>query len=109
MNCHSHYMRDINSKMHRYEGQYSYSIYSTGDTIAGQYCCGHPCSKVKNDNLSVVKNLLNHATIFSNTKDIQLALITNHTDQVLKPTVILPPAGKKYFKDEYFIEKNINF
>lgn len=110
MNCLSSYMRDINSKSYRYEGQYSFSIYSKSDHLVGQLCCGFPCSKIKNDNMSVVELFLNHTGVLEKTKEVLLSLITNQTNKTpLKSTIILPPFGQKYFKDEYFIENNINF
>ena len=55
MNCVSEYLKDINSKDNRYEGEYSYALYSKNDYLAGQNCCGHHCSEIKNANANIAR------------------------------------------------------
>lgn len=78
MNCLSEYLQDINSKDYRYEGEYSYALYSKHDFLAGQNCCGHHCSEIKNANANIIRQYYDHLTIFTNTKEIQYNLVTSH-------------------------------
>lgn len=80
MNCESDYLQDVNSKDVRYEAEHVYSLYSKHDFLAGQNCCGHHCSEVKNANQQIVRQWLDHGTVFSQTKETQYSLVTNHTD-----------------------------
>nr|CAD2171120.1 unnamed protein product [Meloidogyne enterolobii] len=64
MVCDSEYMMDINQAMARYEGENSFAIYSRDDYIVGQVCCGHPCSELKNANLTIAMRYHDHVTVF---------------------------------------------
>ncbi|KAI1707543.1 lipase (class 2) domain-containing protein [Ditylenchus destructor] len=77
MICTSEYIRDVNSKMERYEGASSYAIYSKDDFLVGQKCCDHPCSELKNANLTVVRQQYDHISVFTMTKEIQYALVSH--------------------------------
>ncbi|KAL7079231.1 hypothetical protein ACQ4LE_001846 [Meloidogyne hapla] len=79
MVCTSEYMMDINQAMARYEGENSFAIYSRDDYIVGQVCCGHPCSELKNANLTIAMRYHDHVTVFTRTMPLQYSLVTNHS------------------------------
>uniref|UniRef100_A0A915P2S7 Lipase n=3 Tax=Meloidogyne TaxID=189290 RepID=A0A915P2S7_9BILA len=79
MVCDSEYMMDINQAMARYEGENSFAIYSRDDYIVGQVCCGHPCSELKNANLTIAMRYHDHVTVFTRTMPLQYSLVTNHS------------------------------
>jgi len=85
MHCESEYLRDVNSKAASYEGNVTYAIFSREDFLVGQECCGHQCSQLKNANLTVIRRHFDHFTIFTQTKDVQLSLIRNHTADAVPP------------------------
>uniref|UniRef100_A0A915ER57 Lipase n=1 Tax=Ditylenchus dipsaci TaxID=166011 RepID=A0A915ER57_9BILA len=78
MACNSEFLRDVNSKTSSYEGNATYAIYSKDDFLVGQNCCDHPCSELKNANLTVIRQKFDHITVFTQTKEIQYALV-NHS------------------------------
>ncbi|KAI1730958.1 lipase (class 2) domain-containing protein [Ditylenchus destructor] len=84
MICTSEYIRDVNSKSERYEGTTSYAIYSKDDLLVGQKCCDHPCSELKNANLTVIRQQYDHISVFTMTKEIQYALIRDKSVDIRK-------------------------
>lgn len=77
MSCNSEYLRDVNSKSTSYEGNATYAIYSKDDFLVGQNCCDHQCSELKNANLTVIRQQYDHITVFTQTKEIQYALVSH--------------------------------
>ncbi|KAI1709137.1 lipase (class 2) domain-containing protein [Ditylenchus destructor] len=84
MICSSKYIQDVNSQSKRYEGATSYAIYSKDDTLVGQKCCDHPCSELKNANLTVIRQRFDHITAFTMTKDIQFGLVSHNSVDIRK-------------------------
>uniref|UniRef100_A0A914PHZ2 Triacylglycerol lipase n=1 Tax=Panagrolaimus davidi TaxID=227884 RepID=A0A914PHZ2_9BILA len=77
-NCKSGFIHDINAPNYRYEGDYSYYIYSNDDLIIGKNCCGHFCPELKNATDKSEHNDQNHLTIVSKTIEIQYTMLTEH-------------------------------
>lgn len=77
MNCVSEFLEDVNSKDTRYEGEFSYALFSKHDFMVGQNCCGHYCSEIKNANANIARMYYDHFTIFTNTIETQYNLIVN--------------------------------
>uniref|UniRef100_A0A914QZ70 Uncharacterized protein n=1 Tax=Panagrolaimus davidi TaxID=227884 RepID=A0A914QZ70_9BILA len=75
VNCNSQYMRDINFPDNRYEGTFSYFIYSDTDEIIGQQCCGHLCPELKNAIGFSRQTNMPHANVILMTEDIQLKMV----------------------------------
>lgn len=84
MICTSDYLKDVNSKAERYEGNATYAIYSKDDLLVGQKCCDHPCSELKNANLTIVRQVYDHITVFTMTKEIQYALVSHKSVDIRK-------------------------
>uniref|UniRef100_A0A914XY59 Uncharacterized protein n=1 Tax=Panagrolaimus superbus TaxID=310955 RepID=A0A914XY59_9BILA len=83
--CSSEFMRDINNQSDRYEGTYSYYIYSDNDYIIGRDCCSNICSELRNAN-SASRQIMPHGELFDATKDIQLEMIQYHSNTTLSNT-----------------------
>uniref|UniRef100_A0A914QS50 Uncharacterized protein n=1 Tax=Panagrolaimus davidi TaxID=227884 RepID=A0A914QS50_9BILA len=80
--CSSEFMRDINNRTTRYEGTYSYYIYSDNDFVIGRECCNNTCSELRNAN-SASRQIMPHGNLFDATKDIQLEMIQYHSNTTL--------------------------
>ncbi|CAD5228495.1 unnamed protein product [Bursaphelenchus xylophilus] len=78
MKCTSLYLRDVNKPTERYEGRFSYGIYSKDDPVIGKECCGHDCAALKNANQNFLKNGLEHGGIILQTKELQYNLFKKH-------------------------------
>jgi len=76
--CKSELVLDINKPSERYEGEYSYYIYSHNDHIIGDDCCGHFCPELKNATDYSEHFLYNHFNIVPRTVEIQYEMLTNH-------------------------------
>ena len=72
-----HFQRDINRPRNRYEGQFSFYIYSDFDFVVGQQCCGKFCAALKNANGASGHDKLDHGSVLTTTKNIQFAMV-NH-------------------------------
>lgn len=77
MDCASKFLQDVNSKDTRYEGNFSYALFSKHDFLAGQKCCEHHCSEIKNATTNIARLNYSHYTIFANTKETQYNIIVN--------------------------------
>uniref|UniRef100_A0AC35F6D4 Triacylglycerol lipase n=1 Tax=Panagrolaimus sp. PS1159 TaxID=55785 RepID=A0AC35F6D4_9BILA len=75
VNCNSAYMRDVNFPPHRYEGTYSYFIYSESDEIIRKNCCGHLCPELKNALAFKCEKYMLHPSIIVLTEDVQLKMV----------------------------------
>ncbi|KAE9555550.1 hypothetical protein FO519_001221 [Halicephalobus sp. NKZ332] len=70
---------DVNSKKSMYEGFNVFGIYSKDDRLVGQNCCGHQCSELTFANGTSEHTILNHGTVLTMTKEIQLKMINDHS------------------------------
>uniref|UniRef100_A0AC34FHZ5 Uncharacterized protein n=1 Tax=Panagrolaimus sp. ES5 TaxID=591445 RepID=A0AC34FHZ5_9BILA len=92
MYCGSDYMRDLNRQKDRYEGKYSYYIFSESDYVIGKdccgnfYCCGNFCPELKNAYGVSAHQTLDHGTALTMTKDIQLAMIKHENFDHIVPS-----------------------
>uniref|UniRef100_A0A914QDE2 Lipase n=1 Tax=Panagrolaimus davidi TaxID=227884 RepID=A0A914QDE2_9BILA len=80
MYCNSAFLTELNTPATRFEGRFSYYIYSDNDQVIEQNCCNTTvtlCSQLKNCNsYSRQPNML-HDSILSMTQDIQLAMLSS--------------------------------
>ncbi|CAD5228493.1 unnamed protein product [Bursaphelenchus xylophilus] len=79
MNCTSLYEKDVNAPNQRYEGKFSFGIYSLDDPVIGRHCCGHDCGSLKNANQNFQHNGLGHGGIVLQTKELQYVLFRQHS------------------------------
>ncbi|KAI6170095.1 Lipase EstA/Esterase EstB family-containing protein [Aphelenchoides besseyi] len=77
MACGSRYLNDINARQ-RYEGQFIYTIASTGDEKVGYQACGREASAIVGQNGKYVKNGLNHDQLMFSTVEMQYNLVTHN-------------------------------
>ncbi|KAI6223875.1 Lipase EstA/Esterase EstB family-containing protein [Aphelenchoides besseyi] len=77
MACGSRYLNDINAQQ-RYEGQFIYTIASTGDEKVGYQACGREASAIVGQNGKFVKNGLNHDQLMFSTVGMQYNLVTHN-------------------------------
>ncbi|KAL3108406.1 hypothetical protein niasHT_015328 [Heterodera trifolii] len=75
MSCGSRFLKDINSKK-RYEGEFIYTIYSTGDEKVGYRTCGRIASAIDGENAAFQKEGLNHDGVIFGTANLQYNLVT---------------------------------
>uniref|UniRef100_A0AC35GJN7 Triacylglycerol lipase n=1 Tax=Panagrolaimus sp. PS1159 TaxID=55785 RepID=A0AC35GJN7_9BILA len=85
MYCDSDYMKDVNKPNERYEGKYSYYIYSESDYVIGKSCCGNFCPELKNAYGVSAHQQLDHGTALTMTKDIQYAMIKHENFDHIVP------------------------
>ena len=83
------FQTDINNGATRYEGRYSYYIYSDNDAENGQTCCSHLCSELRNANAFSRQSNMLHDSIMALTNDLQYSMLRSngqYSNNTLYPT-----------------------
>ncbi|CAK5080684.1 unnamed protein product [Meloidogyne enterolobii] len=75
MACGSKFLNDINSRQ-RYEGNFIFTIFSTGDEKVGYQACGRVASSIAGENQNFKHDGLNHDQVIFNTAAMQYNLVT---------------------------------
>ncbi|VDK60952.1 unnamed protein product [Gongylonema pulchrum] len=75
MYCGSLLLKELNSQPNRFEGNYTYAILSFADDVLGVYCCNHKCAELRHAIFSIGFPDMDHLTISSATKFLQLACL----------------------------------
>ncbi|VDN02255.1 unnamed protein product [Thelazia callipaeda] len=78
MRCNSLLLEELNSQPNRYEGNNSYALFSFGDRVLGLKCCKNLCGQLRNAVFTIGFPNMDHFTLSSATKDIQLYLLEKH-------------------------------
>ncbi|KHN70801.1 hypothetical protein Tcan_18920 [Toxocara canis] len=81
MRCDSQLVLELNNASYRYEGTFSYAIFSCNDLILGSDCCGRTCGDLNNANARFVRNKYGHIRIISSTLQLQYNILSKHAGQ----------------------------
>ncbi|KHN84013.1 Lipase EstA [Toxocara canis] len=81
MHCDSQLVLELNNASYRYEGTYSYAIFSCNDLVLGRDCCGSTCGDLNNANARFVRNKSGHIGIIISTLPLQYNILSKHTGQ----------------------------
>ncbi|CAI4221519.1 unnamed protein product [Auanema sp. JU1783] len=75
LHCKSKFLQEINNQTSRYEGRFSYSIYSDSDDKVGVDCCGNKCSSLPHSNDEFQLKGFDHDQVMEASLKLQLNLI----------------------------------